>query len=131
MARLYVGNIPFTADTEAIRQFFDGFSLTDVKIITDRDTGRQRGFAFVELADDVADAAVKELHGASMSGRNINVSYAKERGTGNSNGGNRNGGGGGGGGGRDRGGRRDDHRDRDRGPRHGGGNAARADESLD
>ena len=78
--RLYVGNVPFSANENSIREFFGDFKLTDVKIITDRETGRQRGFAFVGM-ESPADAkrAIDTLNDTEMGGRRILVSEAKER----------------------------------------------------
>ena len=100
--RLYVGNLPFSADEDQIRDLFaqNNRNVVEVRLITDRDTGRPRGFGFVEMgsAED-ADAAIRELNGFSMGGRPLTVNEARERAGG--------GGGGGGGGRRDgfRGGR--------------------------
>ena len=93
--RLYVGNLPFSADEEAVRSLFsqDGREVAEVKLITDRDTGRPRGFGFVEMGNsEHADTAISALNGYSMDGRALTVNEAKERTSG--------GGGGGGGGGR-------------------------------
>jgi len=97
--RLYVGNLPYTADEQMIRGFFEsgGRQVTQVKIVTDRDTGRPRGFAFVEMADgNMAQSAINELNGQNLGGRTIVVNEAREP---------QRGGGGGGGGGRGGGGR--------------------------
>jgi len=97
--RLYVGNLPFTATEEEIRTVFEteGRKVDNVSLITDRDTGRARGFAFVEMVTQAdADTAVQKLNGAQMGGRTLTVSEARER----SFGGSGSGGGGGGGGGR-------------------------------
>ena len=94
-SRLYVGNLPFSADEDQIRQLFeqDGREVSEIKLITDRDTGRPRGFGFVEMSNsEHADSAVSALNGYSMDGRALTVNEARER-TGG-------GGGGGGGGGR-------------------------------
>ena len=94
-SRLYVGNLPFSADEDAIRQLFsqDGRTVSEVKLITDRDTGRPRGFGFVEMSNsEEADAAVSALNGSTMDGRPLTVNEAKER---SSGGGGRGGGGGG------------------------------------
>ncbi len=94
-SRLYVGNLPFSADENSVRELFaqDGRDVTEVKMITDRDTGRPRGFGFVEMGNsEHADAAISALNGHSMDGRALTVNEAKERTSG--------GGGGGGGGGR-------------------------------
>lgn len=105
--RLYCGNIPYTATEEQVREFFAPRHLVEVRFITDRDTGRPRGYCFVELATDAeATDAVEQLNGATMGGRAVVVNVAKEREP-------RNGGGGGGRG--NRGGRRersDDRHDR-------------------
>lgn len=103
--RLYVGNLPYTADDAMIRGFFEsgGRSVTQVKIVTDRDTGRPRGFAFVEMADDaMAKSAINELNGQNLGGRTIVVNEAREPQRGGGGGGR--GGGGGYGGGRGGGG---------------------------
>ena len=91
--RLYVGNIPYNTTDIDLRTLFgqNGRQVTDVKIITDRETGQSRGFAFVEMADpNDAQAVITELNGSQMGGRAIVVNEARER----------TGGGGGGGGGR-------------------------------
>ena len=95
--RLYVGNLPFSADEDGVRELFsqNGRTVTDVRLITDRETGRPRGFGFVEMSsDDEADAAIRELDGKDYEGRPLKVNEARER----------TGGGGGGGGGRGGGG---------------------------
>jgi RNA recognition motif-containing protein len=80
--RLYVGNLPFQTTEAQLRTLFeqDGAEVSDVKIVTDRETGRSRGFGFVELADDArATAAVASLNGSSFGGRPLTVSEARER----------------------------------------------------
>lgn len=99
--RLYVGNLPFSANEEQIRELFgqNGREVTEVKLITDRDTGRPRGFGFVEMGNsEHADQAISDLNGYSMDGRPLTVNEARERSTGGGGGGGRGGGGGGGGG---------------------------------
>ena len=89
--RLFVGNLPFSASEDEIRTLFEQNSRTveDVKLITDRDTGRPRGFGFVEMANsEDADAAIQELNGYEMGGRQLNVNEARER-TGGGGGGRR------------------------------------------
>ncbi len=96
--RLYVGNLPFSADSEEVRQLFsqNERTVTDVHLVTDRETGRPRGFGFVEMSTaDEADAAIRELDGYSFGGRPLKVNEARER----TGGGGRGPGGGGGGGG--------------------------------
>jgi RNA recognition motif-containing protein len=97
--RLYVGNLPFSATEEEIRNLFqaEGRTVDNVSVIADRETGRPRGFAFVEMSNATeADTAVKTLNGFQMDGRTLTVSEARERSFG--------GGGGGGAGGAGRGG---------------------------
>ncbi|HYL79760.1 MAG TPA: RNA-binding protein [Candidatus Acidoferrum sp.] len=103
--RLYVGNLPFDTDEGQLRTLFSegGRQVTEVKIITDRDTGRPRGFAFVEMGS-LADAqgAVQALNGKEVGGRALTVNEAREqaprRSGGFGDGGGRGGGGGYGGG---------------------------------
>ena len=94
--RLYVGNLPFSADESTVQALFEtnGRTVEEVKLITDRETGRPRGFGFVEMgsADD-ADKAIQELDGYQLDGRALKVNEARERGSGG--GGGRGGGGGG------------------------------------
>jgi RNA recognition motif-containing protein len=80
--RLYVGNIPYQTSEAQLRTLFEqeGGQVEEVKIVTDRETGRPRGFAFVEMATDAqAEAAVGSLHGQSFGGRPLTVSEARER----------------------------------------------------
>lgn len=103
MKKLYVGNLPFAVDDEALRQMFEEHGqVTSANVITDRDTGRSRGFGFVEISgDDDADAAIKAMDGHAIEGRPLKVNEARPREDRRPRGG---GGGGGGGYGRDRGG---------------------------
>ena len=105
MTKLYVGNLPFTATEDAVRNLFAPHGTVEkLALINDRDTGRPRGFAFVEMgSDDEASQAIQSLTGREVSGRAINVSEARER-TPRSGGGGGFGGGGGGYGGGGRGG---------------------------
>ncbi len=80
--RLYVGNIPYQTTEEQLRSLFeqDGGQVTEVKIVLDRESGRPRGFAFVELSSDSqAAAAIEALHGKPFGGRPLTVSEARER----------------------------------------------------
>ena len=80
--RLYVGNLPFSADETAVRSLFEQNERTvvEVKLITDRDTGRPRGFGFVEMGSGQdADMAIRELNGHSFDGRQLTVNEARER----------------------------------------------------
>ena len=80
--RLYVGNLPFSADENQIRDLFaqGGRAVTEVKLVTDRDTGRPRGFGFVEMGSSQdADGAIRELNGRDFGGRPLTVNEARER----------------------------------------------------
>ncbi len=119
--RLYVGNLSYNVTEPELKDVFaeNGRNVKEVKVVLDRDTGRPRGFAFVEMTTDAEAAqAIETLNGREIQGRPINVSEARERaprGGGGGGGGGFGGGGGGFGGGR--GGR--DHGD------HGGGRGSR------
>ncbi len=78
--RIYVGNLPFSATEEDIRQLFEAHgAVHSVTLITDRDTGRPRGFGFVEMDDEPARAAITALSGTEMGGRNLNINEARPR----------------------------------------------------
>jgi RNA recognition motif-containing protein len=78
--RLYVGNLPFNATTEEVRTAFEAFgTVHDVSLVTDRDTGRPRGFGFVEMDAEAADAAIEGLNDKDFGGRDITVNEARER----------------------------------------------------
>ena len=97
-ARLYVGNLSYQTTQDSLRAAFeqDGRKVVEVKIVTDRDTGQPRGFAFVEMSSPAeAQAAIAAMDGQQLDGRTLRVNEAQER----------SGGGGGGGGGRGGGGR--------------------------
>jgi RNA recognition motif-containing protein len=105
--KLYVGNLPYSVDDDSLHHKFAEFgAVASAKVITDRETGRSKGFGFVEMdTDSDADAAIDKLNGAEMDGRAINVSEAKPQAPREGGGGSRGGGGyGGGGGGGSRGG---------------------------
>jgi RNA recognition motif-containing protein len=93
--KLYIGNLPFSSTEADLRAVFERHGKVEsVSVITDRETGRPRGFAFVEMSDESgAEAAIRALDGTDLGGRNIKVNEAQDR---------RGGGGGGGGGGRGR-----------------------------
>ncbi|MGH7253060.1 MAG: RNA recognition motif domain-containing protein [Nitrospiraceae bacterium] len=81
-ARVYVGNLPFTVDAEQLRALVEqgGHKALDIKVVTDRDTGRPRGFAFVEMASaEEAQAVISALNGRDVGGRTLTVSMARER----------------------------------------------------
>ena len=79
--RLYVGNLPFTAEEAAVRELFEQKgTVEEVHLVTDRDTGRPRGFGFVEMGNsEEADKAIQELDGYQMDGRALKVNEARER----------------------------------------------------
>ena len=92
--KLYVGNLPFSASEDEIRELFSQYgAVSSVNLISDRETGRPRGFGFVEIDD--ATAAIQNLNGYEMDGRALTVNEARER-QGGGGGGGRGGGGGGG-----------------------------------
>ncbi|MEJ0035728.1 MAG: RNA-binding protein [Gammaproteobacteria bacterium] len=91
MTKLYVGNLPFDATEDAVRALFASHGTVEkVSLITDRDTGRPRGFGFVEMSNADASRAMQALNGTDFSGRSLKINEAQDRA----------GGGGGGGGGR-------------------------------
>jgi RNA recognition motif-containing protein len=90
LTKLYVGNLPFTATDESVRLLFAKHGTVEkVSLISDRDTGRPRGFGFVEMNNADASRAMQALNGADMDGRALKVNEAQDR--------ERSGGGGGGG----------------------------------
>ena len=80
--RLYVGNLPFSAEESEVRSLFEQNDRTveEVKLITDRDTGRPRGFGFVTMGNEEhAHQAINDLDGYEMGGRRLTVNEARER----------------------------------------------------
>ncbi|MBI4720648.1 MAG: RNA-binding protein [Chitinivibrionia bacterium] len=78
--RLYVGNLPFDATTEDIRTAFEVHgTVHDVSLVTDRETGRPRGFGFVDMDEEGAKAAIAGLDSKDFKGRNLTVNEARER----------------------------------------------------
>lgn len=116
LKNIFVGNLSFNTGEDELRQMFEGYGQVDrVSIMTDRDTGRSRGFGFVEMGNaEEGEKAIAALNGSQVGGRTLNVNEARPK-TERSGGGGRDGGGGGGGGGRDR----------DRSGRGGGGGRGR------
>ena len=100
---IFVGSLAWATTSEGLEQAFAAFgSVTSAKVISDRETGRSKGFAFVEM-DSGADEAIEALNGSDLDGRQIVVNEARPReDRGGGGGGGRGYGGGGGGGGRDR-----------------------------
>lgn len=84
--RLYVGNLPFDATDASVRTAFEAYgTVHEVSLVTDRETGRPRGFGFVEMDPQAATAAIEGLNNKDFGGRDLNVNEARER---NSSGGN-------------------------------------------
>lgn len=80
MKKIYVGNLPWTATEEEVREFFSEYGdVESIAIIVDRETGRSRGFGFVEMEDSEADRAIEEANGQSLGGRSLRVNEAQER----------------------------------------------------
>ena len=103
MKKLYIGNLPFTANEDEIKELFGAHgTVHSVALINDRETGRPRGFGFIEMDDDAAMKAQQMLDGKEMGGRALKVNEAQDRPRGGGGGGGGGYGGGGGGGGRDR-----------------------------
>lgn len=80
MKKLYVGNLPWSVTDSELEAFFaDMGEVVSARVITDRDTGRSRGFGFVEMDDAGANKAIAELNGKDMGGRALRVNEANER----------------------------------------------------
>lgn len=80
MTKLYVGNLPFSATEDAVRNLFTPHGTVEkVSLINDRDTGRPRGFGFVEMANSDASRAMQALNGTDFDGRSLKISEAQER----------------------------------------------------
>ena len=92
MKRIYVGNLPWSADDASLRDLFATVGeVHSSAVISDRETGRSRGFGFIEMDDSDADKAISQLNGRELDGRALRINEARER--------TERGGGGGGGGG--------------------------------
>jgi len=78
---IYVGNLSFSADSASLRELFSPHGeVTSAQVVQDRDTGRSRGFGFVEMAAaDEAERAIAALNGSNVGGRQLTVSLAKSR----------------------------------------------------
>ena len=89
VTRIYCGNLPFSSTEEDVRALFEEFgTVNQVDLISDRETGRPRGFGFVDMDDEAAAAAIQALDGTEFGGRNLRVNEARPRndsGGGNSN----------------------------------------------
>jgi RNA recognition motif-containing protein len=77
--KLYVGNLPFDATTEGVRAAFEAYgTVHDVSLVTDRQTGRPRGFGFIEMDAQAASAAIEGLNNKDFGGRDLTVNEARE-----------------------------------------------------
>ncbi len=77
---IYVGNLPWAATEEQVKELFAGYgNVLSVKLVSDRETGRARGFGFVEMEDAEADAAIEALDNTSFGGRTLRINEAKPR----------------------------------------------------
>lgn len=81
MKNIFVGNLDFAATESSIRSMFEAYGTVErVNLVTDRDTGRSRGFAFVEMSDSAeADRAIAALNGSELDGRSLNVNEARPK----------------------------------------------------
>lgn len=81
MKNIFVGNLDFAATESSVRSLFEPYGRVDrVNLVTDRDTGRSRGFAFVEMSDSAqADQAITALNGTNLEGRALNVNEARPK----------------------------------------------------
>jgi RNA recognition motif-containing protein len=80
MTTIYVGNLPFSATDQDIKVLFERHgAVQSVKLVTDRETGKPRGFGFVEMGSAEAQAAIQALNGYQMNGRPLRVNEAQER----------------------------------------------------
>lgn len=95
MKNIFVGNLDFAATDSSVRSMFEQYGTVDrVNLVTDRDTGRSRGFAFVEMGQtEEADRAIAALNGMNVEGRALNVNEARPKPQGSGGGGRGNGGG--------------------------------------
>jgi len=95
MTKIYVGNLPFSATDAEVRELFAQHGTVEsVSLITDRETGRPRGFGFVEMSRADASRAIQNLNGKDLGGRPLRVNEAQERSSGGGGGGGPRGGGG-------------------------------------
>jgi len=77
---LYVGNLPYQTTEDELKKLFEEYGeVSSTKIITDRETGRSRGFGFVEIDEESAQKAIDSLNGTNFGGRNLKVNEARER----------------------------------------------------
>jgi RNA recognition motif-containing protein len=90
VTKLYVGNLPFTATEDSVRALFAPHGTVEkISLISDRDTGRPRGFGFVEMSNADASRAMQALNGQDFDGRALKINEAQDRGAGGGGGGGR------------------------------------------
>jgi len=78
--KIFVGNLPFTTTSEELKEVFTAYGeVITAKVVTDRISGRSRGFGFVEMEPAAADAAINALNGKDLGGRPLRVDAAKDR----------------------------------------------------
>ena len=86
--RIYVGNLSYSTTEDELRELFSKHGTVEsINLIIDRETGRSRGFAFVEMDSSGADAAISALNGQDVGGRSLRIDEARERGAGGDRGG--------------------------------------------
>lgn len=82
MSRLFVGNLPFNVREESLKEFFtaNGFTVISAKVATERDTGRSRGYGFVDLEGETSGKkAIETLNGQQLEGRSLTIDHAKPK----------------------------------------------------
>jgi RNA recognition motif-containing protein len=80
MKRMYVGNLPYSSSEDDVRDLFSQYGdVGDVNVVRDRETGKSRGFGFVEMGQDQAEEAMSNLDGSKFGGRTLKVNEAKPR----------------------------------------------------
>ena len=80
MRKIYVGNLPFSADELSVRMLFSQHgTVNSIALVTDRATGQSRGYAFIDMPDNDAGRAIQKLNGHCMDGRPLSVSEAREK----------------------------------------------------
>ena len=77
MKKLYVGNLPYSVTSESLAEAFAAYNPVSANVISDKFSGRSKGFGFVELEDDMAQKAMEEMEGKEIDGRNLKVNEAR------------------------------------------------------
>lgn len=77
---IYIGNLPYSIQEQEVRELFEEYGdVTSVKLITDRESGRLKGFGFVEIDDAAGEKAIEDLNGQEMGGRTLKVNAARDK----------------------------------------------------